>query len=80
MFSSILSSNIYQAVSKWALSNKEKNIIIDPLCCFIKLSLLNFYPEGKTKYEKDKHNNRFLLFLFMIYIKKTQVFVVFFVC
>lgn len=46
MFSSILSSNIYQAVSKWALSNKEKNIIIDPLCCFIKLSLLNFYPEG----------------------------------
>jgi len=46
MLTSILSSNIYQALSKWALSNKEKNIIIDPLSCFIKLSLLNFYPEG----------------------------------
>ena len=46
MFSSIISSNIYQALSKWALTKKEKNIIIDPLSCFIKIGLLNFYQEG----------------------------------
>ena len=27
-------------------SKKEKNIIIDPLSCLIKLSILSFYPEG----------------------------------
>ena len=46
MFSSLISSNIYQALSKWALTSKEKNIIIDPLSCFIKIGLLNFYQEG----------------------------------
>lgn len=46
MFTSILTSNLYQTLSKWAVSSKEKNIIIDPLSCFIKLGLLNFYPIG----------------------------------
>lgn len=33
-------------VSNFLKSKKEKNIIIDPLSCMIKLSILGFYPEG----------------------------------
>lgn len=32
-------------VTNWK-NNKEKNIIIDPISCLIKLSILGFYPDG----------------------------------
>ena len=38
-------SIIYNLFSNWK-NNKDKNIIIDPMACLIKLSILGFYPSG----------------------------------
>ena len=38
-------SIIYNLFANWK-NNKDKNIIIDPMACLIKLSILGFYPSG----------------------------------
>lgn len=42
---SLNTSIIYNLFSNWK-NNKDKNIIIDPMACLIKLSILGFYPSG----------------------------------
>lgn len=46
MFSSFLGSSIFSTISSFLNKPKQKNIIIDPMSCIIKLGILSFYPEG----------------------------------
>ena len=46
MFNSLISSGLYNAFSGLFNTNKEDNIIIDPMSCLIKLSILSFYSDG----------------------------------
>jgi len=46
MFSSLLGSSIFNTISNFLNKPKQKNIIIDPMSCIIKLGILSFYPEG----------------------------------
>lgn len=39
------SSLLINLIANWKI-NKEKNIIVDPISCLIKLSILGFYPSG----------------------------------
>lgn len=54
LFTSILSTGTYNLLSQFFFNKKERNMIIDPISCIVKLSLLNFYPDG-TKI--SIHNN-----------------------
>jgi len=42
---SLNTSIVYNLFTNWK-NNKDKNIIIDPMACLIKLSILSFYPSG----------------------------------
>jgi hypothetical protein len=55
MFTSLFQSSMYHAFKTMIVSKKEKNIIIDPMSCIIKLGILGFYPEG-TKICITKNN------------------------
>jgi len=46
MFSSLVSNGFYGAFKSWLTSTKQKDIIIDPMSCTIKLAVLSFYPPG----------------------------------
>lgn len=46
MFNKIALESLYFSFSKMFEAKKENHMIIEPLSCLIKLSLLNFYPEG----------------------------------
>ena len=46
MFMSLLNSSIFNTISNMINKPKQKNIIIDPMSCIIKLCILSFYPEG----------------------------------
>jgi hypothetical protein len=46
MFSSLVSNGFYGAFKSWLTSTKQKDIIIDPMSCMIKLAVLSFYPPG----------------------------------
>ena len=46
MFNKIAMESLYFSFTKFFDSKKESHMIIEPLSCLIKLSLLNFYPHG----------------------------------
>ncbi len=46
MFSSFLSSRFFSIIGGFLSRTKENNMIIDPLSCMIKISILNFRPVG----------------------------------
>lgn len=46
MLTNILKSTMTHIFNNYIQQNKERNIIIDPMTSLIKLSLLNYYPEG----------------------------------
>jgi hypothetical protein len=46
MFSSIVSNSLYDAIKSWIYKPKQKDIIIDPMSCLIKLSILSYFPDG----------------------------------
>ena len=46
MFNKLAIESLYFSLTKFFDSKKENHMIIEPLSCLIKLSLLNFYPEG----------------------------------
>lgn len=57
MINSILSSSIFHIFNNVFNTNKEKDIIIDPMSCLIKLSILSFYDEGtKISVSNNKIN------------------------
>jgi hypothetical protein len=53
MFNNIITTTrLFHSLTKMMFYKKENNIIVDPMACMIKLSLLSFYPEG-TKISID---------------------------
>lgn len=46
MFSSVVSNSLYDAIKAWIYKPKQKDIIIDPMSCLIKLSILSYFPDG----------------------------------
>jgi len=46
MFNKLAVESLYFSLTKIFDSKKENHMIIEPLSCLIKLSLLNFYPSG----------------------------------
>lgn len=46
MFSSVVSNSLYGAIKSWLYKPKQKDIIIDPMSCLIKLSILSYFPDG----------------------------------
>tara|TARA_Y100001960_G_scaffold309052_1_gene367038 strand:+ start:944 stop:1831 length:888 start_codon:yes stop_codon:yes gene_type:complete len=46
MFSAYISSSAYYMLSSWINDKREKNVIIDPLTCIIKLGVLSFKDLG----------------------------------
>lgn len=46
ILSTIISSSAYNIFNKIFYQRKERNMIIEPMSCIIKLSILQFYPEG----------------------------------
>ena len=54
MFQSFITSRLFHSITKSFFQEKENNIIIDPLSCLIKLSLLSFQDKG-TKISIDKN-------------------------
>lgn len=46
MFNSLISNGVYNIFSGMFNTTKEDNIIIDPMSCLIKLSILSFYNDG----------------------------------
>ena len=54
MFQNFITSRLFYSLTKTFFQEKENNIIIDPLSCLIKLSLLSFQEEG-TKISIDKN-------------------------
>ena len=46
MFSAYISSSAYYMLSSWIKDKREKNVIIDPLTCIIKLGVLSFKDSG----------------------------------
>jgi hypothetical protein len=46
MFSSVVSNSLYGAIKTWMYKPKQKDMIIDPMSCLIKLSVLSYFPDG----------------------------------
>lgn len=46
LLSTLISSSTYTIISQLFNKKKERNTIIDPISCIIKLSLLNYYPDS----------------------------------
>jgi hypothetical protein len=50
--------DIYNKIKDWFYNSNKKNIIIDPIACLIKLSILSLYPKG-TKVSVTKNGMTF---------------------
>lgn len=46
LFTSLISNSIYGAIKNWMMMKKQRDIIIDPMSCLIKLSILGYMPIG----------------------------------
>jgi hypothetical protein len=46
MFSSVVSNGLYGAITTWIYKPKQKDILIDPMSCLIKLAVLSHLPDG----------------------------------
>lgn len=46
MFNVVSYDKLYTSILRLSEIKKEKNMILEPFCCLIKLALLNFYPPG----------------------------------